>query len=68
MSWTLAVARAYSLSLAARAGAKLVVAVDGSTRIAGFATKNCQANKLHKSSGGPIEVVTGALDTFIIPQ
>lgn len=46
---------------AARAHAKRVVAVDASERIASFAIKNCVANNLHESVGGPITVVTGVL-------
>ena len=50
---------------AARAGAAQVVAVDGSERIAEFAEKNCIANKLHVSTGGPITVVSGSFVCFL---
>jgi type I protein arginine methyltransferase len=46
---------------AARAGAAQVVAVDGAERIADFAVKNCIANGLHESVGGPITVVAGVM-------
>jgi predicted RNA methylase len=45
---------------AARAGARRVIAIDGAKRIADFALKNCIANGMHVSQGGPIEVITGA--------
>ncbi|CAG9465853.1 unnamed protein product [Pedinophyceae sp. YPF-701] len=47
---------------AARAGARHVVGIDGSERIAGFARQNAEANGLAASQGGPVAIVAGRVE------
>lgn len=47
---------------AARGGARRVIAVDGSARIAGFAAANVARNRYDVASGGAVEVVTGKVE------
>ena len=51
---------------AARGGAARVVGVDAAEKIVPFAVKNCVANALHESVGGPVAIVSGAAVTMCL--